>query len=126
MIKSYKDLNIWNKGIEIISHIYKATAIFPKEETYGLVAQMKRSAVSIPSNIAEGFARQHNNEYKQFLYIAVGSCAELETQMVVSLEQEYMNKDVYGELSKIVDHEARMIMSMINSVKLNQRLSTKS
>jgi len=123
-IKSYKDLNIWNKGIDIASGIYKITPRFPKEEAYGLSSQMKRSAVSIPSNIAEGFSRQHNNEYKQFLYVAVGSCAELETHLVISMNQGYISKNEYDELSRMVDHEARMIMSMVKSIKLNQRLST--
>lgn len=68
--------------MEITKEIYRLTSNFPKEEQYGLVSQMRRSAVSIPSNVAEGFNRNHNKEYRQFLYIALGSCAELETQHV--------------------------------------------
>ncbi|GAF73329.1 unnamed protein product, partial [marine sediment metagenome] len=77
-IKNFQDLRIWQKGIEVLKDIYILTKKFPKEELYGLTSQMRRSAVSIPSNIAEGFRRYHNKEYKQFLYIALGSCAELE------------------------------------------------
>ena len=69
-IRDFRDLNVWKKGIEIVKDVYKMTEQLPKQEFYGLVSQMQRSAVSIPSNIAEGFNRFHNKEYKQFLYIA--------------------------------------------------------
>lgn len=75
-IKGFKDLRIWQKGIEIVKDIYEITKPFPKEELYGLTSQMRRCAISIPSNIAEGFKRYHNKEYKQFLYITLGSSAE--------------------------------------------------
>ena len=78
-IKSFKDLKIWQKGIEIVSDTYILTKKFPKEELFSLTSQLRRSAISIPSNIAEGFKRFHNKEYKQFLFITLGSCAELET-----------------------------------------------
>jgi len=77
-IKNFEDLRIWQKGIEVVKDVYILTKKFPKEELYGLTSQMRRSAVSIPSNIAEGFRRYHNKEYKQFLYIVLGSCAELD------------------------------------------------
>lgn len=76
-VKDYKDLKVWQKGIDIVDKIYSITTKFPKEEVYGLVLQMRKAAVSIPSNIAEGFVRHHSKEYKQFLYISLGSCAEL-------------------------------------------------
>jgi four helix bundle protein len=79
-IKTYRDLNIWNAGIELVKDIYRLTEKFPKQEMYGIVSQMRRSAISIPSNVVEGFKRFHNKEYRQFLYITLGSCAELETQ----------------------------------------------
>jgi len=84
-IKDYKDLQIWQKGIEIADKIYSVTEGFPKTELYCLISQMRRASISIPSNIAEGFARHHSREYKQFLYISLGSCAELETQLILSL-----------------------------------------
>ena len=83
-IENFKDLKIWQKGIELAKAIYQITDSFPPKETYGIVAQMRRSVVSVPSNIAEGFMRRHNKEYKQFLYIALGSLAELETQVIIS------------------------------------------
>ena len=83
-IKSYKDLDVWNKGIEIVDLVYDITAKFPKEEKYGLAAHMQKAAISIPSNIAEGHARQHTREYQQFCHIALGSCAELATQLTIA------------------------------------------
>ncbi len=90
-IRNFWDLDIWKKGIEIVKDIYKIVREFPKEELYGLVSQMQRSAVSIPSNIAEGFNKFHSREYKQFLYIALGSCAELETQIEIAFELRYID-----------------------------------
>ena len=88
-VKSYKELNVWKKGIEIVDRIYKITENLPQKELYGLASQMQRSAISIPSNIAEGFARGHTAEYRQFLRIALGSCAELETQLIIALRRNY-------------------------------------
>jgi four helix bundle protein len=69
-IRTYRDLELWQKSIELVKEVYELTKKYPKQETYGLVSQMRRAAVSIPSNIAEGFRRLHNNEYKQFLYVS--------------------------------------------------------
>ncbi|MGB6607166.1 MAG: four helix bundle protein, partial [Atribacterota bacterium] len=91
-IKNFQDLRIWQIGIEVVKDIYIVTKKFPKEELYGLTSQMRRSAVSVPSNIAEGFRRYHNKEYKQFLHIALGSCAELETQIIIANELDYINE----------------------------------
>lgn len=77
-------------GKDIVLAIYKITASFPKEEIYGLTSQMRRAAISIPSNIGEGFNRYHNREYKQFLYVALGSCAELETQIEIAFDLNHM------------------------------------
>ena len=78
-IQTYRDLEIWKIGVNVVKDIYVLTEKFPKQEMYGIVSQMRRSAISIPSNVAEGFKRYHNKEYKQFLYVTLGSCAELET-----------------------------------------------
>ena len=75
-VSSYKELEVWRKGIEIVKRIYALTRGFPKEEAYGLVSQLRRAAVSVPSNIAEGFARANTREYRQFCHVAKGSCAE--------------------------------------------------
>jgi len=115
-ITTYRQLNIWKKGIELVKEIYKLTEGFPKEEMYGLVAQMRRSAISIPSNVAEGFKRHHNKEYKQFLYITLGSCAELETQITISKELRYVQENAEGRLLEILDHVGRMISNLIKKL----------
>ena len=90
-IRSYKDLEIWQEGIELVNTVYTVTHNFPKEEIYGLTSQIRRAAVSIPANIAEGCARHHRNEYRQFLYIALGSLAELETLFLVAQQLEFLS-----------------------------------
>ena len=112
-VKDYKDLKICQKGIEIVDQIYAITNSFPKDELYGLVNQMRKAAVSIPSNIAEGFARNHNKEYKQFLYISLGSCAELDTQLIISHRRNYVTDKDLEFLAEEINHESRMIMSLI-------------
>jgi four helix bundle protein len=116
-IKSYKELDVWKKGIEIVDVVYKMTGKFPKEERYGLTTQMQRAAVSIASNIAEGFARQHTKEYQQFCYIALGSCAELETQLIIAQRRNYVSSEAFSELEDYLDHESRMLMNLIKSLR---------
>jgi len=115
-IKNFKDLEVWRKGKTISLHIYKTTAKFPKSENYGLMSQMRRSAVSIPCNIAEGFNRYHNKEFRQFLYISLGSCAELETQLEISRELKYFQEDEYGMLIKEITILSKMLRSFINKL----------
>jgi four helix bundle protein len=92
--KSFKDLIVWQRAYRLVLAIYKSTAAFPKSEIYGLAQQMRRAAVSIPSNISEGYCRKHNAEYKQFLSIAYGSLAELETQYLLSVDLGYTKQIV--------------------------------
>ena len=115
-IKSFKDLRIWQKGIEIVTDIYTLTKKFPKEELFSLTSQLRRSAISIPSNIAEGFKRFHNKEYKQFLFITLGSCAELETQIIIAKELKYINKNEEAKLVEKLDHICRMTSSLIKKL----------
>jgi four helix bundle protein len=89
-VNNFKDLKIWKKAIELVKKVYVVSSKLPKEEIYGLTSQMRRSAFSIPSNVAEGFRRQHNNEFKQFLYITLGSCAELETQTIIAEDLDHI------------------------------------
>ena len=117
-IKNFRDLDVWRLAMEIIGDIYKYTKAFPKEEIYGLVSQMRRSSVSIASNIAEGFNRYHNKEYRQFLYIALGSCAELETQIEVSLLLGYITKDLRDKTTEELDHESRMLRNLIKRLNV--------
>lgn len=115
-IKTFRDLRIWQIGIEIVTDIYGVTKKFPKEETYGLASQMRRSAISIPSNTAEGFRRFHNKEYKQFLYISSGSCGELETQVTIAKKLDYINEQQETALLEKLDHIGRMISSLIKKL----------
>jgi len=117
MIKSFKDLKIWQKGIQLVEDVYNASRNFPKEEIYGLQSQMRRSAVSIPSNISEGFARLHNREYRNFLYISLGSCAELTTQIIIASRLNYTMDTKADVLLMAIDELSKMTMSLIK--KLN-------
>jgi four helix bundle protein len=115
-IQTYRDLNIWKAGIELAKTIYEVTESFPKDERYGLISQMRRSAVSIPSNVAEGFRRFHNAEYRQFLYISLGSCAEPETQVTIAKELSYLKEDRESMILEKLDHICRMITSLIKKL----------
>jgi len=118
-VKSYKELNVWKKGMEIVEHIYDITERFPQKELYVLTSQIQRSAISIPSNIAEGFARGHTAEYRQFLRIALGSCAELNTQLMIAFGRNYIKQSKSENLQEYLDHESRMIMNLIKSLNRN-------
>lgn len=116
-IKSFKQLKIWQKGIEIVKDIYTLTKQFPKEELYGIPSQMRRSAISMPSNIAEGFKRYHSKEYSQFLHIVLGSAAELETQLIIAKELGFINEEKLNDISEKLDHISKMISSLLNKLK---------
>ncbi len=116
-MKSYKELEVWKKGLDIVDKVYGLTRNFPVEEKYGIVIQMQRCAVSIPSNIAEGFMRHHTKEYIQFLYVALSSCAELDTQSIVSHRRGYIKTTDLEDLQEYIDHESRMLMNLIKRLK---------
>ena len=101
-IKTHKDLDVWKDSIELVTKIYRLVSNFPKEERFGLVDQMKRAAISIPSNIAEGAARNSQKEFLQFLHVALGSIAELETQLIISKKLGFLNNEsIFEDLEKI-------------------------
>lgn len=110
-MRSHKDLNVWKNSMTLAEKIYRLTANFPKEEIYGLTSQIRRSAVSIPSNIAEGSARNSTKEFIQFLYIALGSAAELETQLILSNNLGFLT-----DLS-ILEDLGRVRSQLINLIK---------
>jgi four helix bundle protein len=114
-IKGHKDLDVWKKSISLVEVIYKITSNFPKEEIYGLISQMRRSAISIPSNLAEGAGRGGKKEFIQFLYIALGSLAELETQAIIADRLKYLNSS--EELLEDCQIIKRMLNGLINSLK---------
>ena len=116
-IKSYKALIVYNKAYELALKIYKFINHFPKTELYGLVSQMRRAAISIPSNIAEGYRRKNRKEYIQFLSIAYGSAGELETQTSLSHDVTMLNKNDFIELQRLNEDVSKLLYKLINSLK---------
>ena len=116
-VKDFRDLNIWNRGISLVEEIYRVTRAFPQEELYCLTSQLRRASISVPSNIAEGFARRSNKVYKQFLYISLGSCAELTTQIIISQRLDYLRERESERLQEYVNTLSKMIMSLIKRVR---------
>ena len=114
-IKIHKDLDVWKKSIQFVKRVYEITSKFPDDEKYGLTNQMRRCAVSIPSNIAEGAGRNSKKEFKQFLYISLGSISELETQLIISSKLNYLkDKSLLDELNEI----RKMLFGLIKSIKI--------
>ena len=111
-IKSYKELEVWKKGIENVDLVYEMTKSFPADERFGLCSQMQREAASIPVNVAEGFARQHTKEFRQFCFVARGSCAELETLALIARDRGYVEVGAFERLGEMLDHESRMLSSL--------------
>ncbi|HAL44882.1 MAG TPA: four helix bundle protein [Phycisphaerales bacterium] len=113
--RSFKDLIVWQKSYKLVLEIYKITNDFPKSEIYGLAQQMRRASVSIPSNIAEGYGRKHNAEYKQFLAIAYGSLLELETQCLLSVDLKYVGRNQVIE--KLLIEVGKMLYRMLYPIR---------
>lgn len=112
-IKSYKELEAYKKGYELVKVIYEITKDFPKEELYGIIAQIRRSAISIPSNIAEGYMRG-SKEYIQFLKIALGSCAELETQLSLSKDLGFINGSNFNKVYSLNEEIIKLLKTYLN------------
>jgi len=117
VMRTHKDLDIWKEGIELVKLVYKLTADFPDSEKFGLVSQMRRCVISIPSNLAEGAARSGKKEFMQFCYIALGSLSELETQIIISKELEFINSENYLKLSEQVDTIRKKLLNFIKYLK---------
>ena len=114
MVKTHKDLDVWKRGIRFVEQIYQATREFPREEIYGLTSQVRRSALSYPSNIAEGAARSSTKEFIQFLYVALGSLSEVETQVMIAGKLGYLSADTLLEEVEIL---RRMTLNLIKYLK---------
>lgn len=121
LIKSYKDLIVWKKSMELVREIYLLTEQFPKDEKFGLKSQMERAVVSIPSQIAEGYLRRHRKEYIQFLSISLGSAAELETQILVCKSLGKFKHLDFTKARLLLEEIMKMLYVMINKMegKLN-------
>jgi four helix bundle protein len=114
--KSYKDLLVWQKGILIVKTVYSSLDNFPKDEVFGLQNQIKRASVSIPSNIAEGWGRSSTQSYLHFLKIARGSLFELETQIIISKELNFLNETNFIQISELITEESKMLNAFIKSI----------
>ncbi|MDO3391534.1 four helix bundle protein [Bacteroides sp. ET489] len=115
-MKTHKDLLVWKKSIDLVEQIYKFTKQFPKEELYGITNQMRRCAVSIPANIAEGSGRKNKAEFIQFLHIALGSASELETHLIISQRLGFLSSNSYDEIMNALNEIIKMICGLINSL----------
>lgn len=116
IVRTHRDLDVWKKSIDLVTLIYKYTAEYPKDEVYGLTSQIRRCAVSIPSNIAEGSARTTRKDFSHFLAIALGSVAELETQLIISRNLNYLSEAVLDELISELISIRRMTLGLRKSI----------
>ncbi|PJA96623.1 MAG: four helix bundle protein [Ignavibacteriales bacterium CG_4_9_14_3_um_filter_34_10] len=120
-MKSHRDLNVWQNSIQLVTEIYTLTKDFPKDELFGLTNQLRSALVSIPSNIAEGAARNHEKEFIQFLYISLGSCAEIETQMIISKNLEFIDSQTLEVFLGKVANIRNMLIGLIKAVKSSNK-----
>jgi four helix bundle protein len=116
-INSFRDLDVWKRGIQLVTHVYDVSKSFPQSELYGLTNQIRRSAVSVPSNIAEGRMRGHKAEFRQFLFIALGSLAEIETQLIIADELGYIEKEKKEQIIEEMDILGRQLRSLISKLR---------
>jgi len=120
-MKTHKDLEVWKNSISFVKEVYEVTNTFPKEELFGLTNQIRRAAISIPSNIAEGAARNYNKEYLQFLYVSLGSLSELETQLIISEELNYIKKEILVKLNNKLNLIRSQLIGLIKYLKNNTK-----
>lgn len=116
-MSNYKDLLVWQRAIELVTMVYKATSYFPKEETYSLTSQIRRAAISIPSNIAEGSARGTTKNFIYFLNVAIGSLRELETQLIIAINLDYLQQDEFDEIKEPLHEVAKMLSGLKRSLR---------
>lgn len=115
-MSNHKDLKVWQKSMELVTEVYTATQAFPKEETFGLTSQLRRAAISIPSNIAEGYGRLHGKETVKFLSFALGSAAEVETQLYIAKNLGFLSLEKAEALETSVREITRMLPALIKSI----------
>ncbi len=120
MVESHKDLIVWQKSIQLVTKVYELTKTFPKEELFGLTSQMRRAAVSIPSNIAEGRNRGSRKDFRQFLLVAFASANELETQILISVNLNYVNPALSSPINDLLSEVCRMLSAMIHKLEVTR------
>lgn len=121
VIKTYKDLLVWQKSMALVTEVYASLKSVPKDETYGLSSQIKRSAVSIPSNIAEGYGRGSKNDYTRYLRIARGSLYELQTQLEICINLKFLDESAVADMIEKSREIERMLSSLIAKVQDSQK-----
>ena len=120
-LKTHRDLDIWREGIELVVKVYEIVQKFPNEEKYGLVDQIKRSAISIPSNISEGAARNSKKEFLQFLHISLGSVSELETQLIIANRLGFLDNE---EIFSLIEKERSKLLGLIKYLRDEKNAQT--
>jgi len=115
-MKTYKELHVWEKSVELVTSIYTATRRFPEDEKFGLISQMRRCAVSIPSNIAEGHGRKSNVEFARYLRISYGSSSELETQLIISKKLNFLSDKDFDKINSELTEVRKMLNKLISTV----------
>lgn len=116
MQNTFRDLRVWRQAMDLAVAVYRITDTFPKHELYGLSQQMRRAAVSVASNIAEGKGRRHDKEFRQFLFHARGSLLELETQLTIAMRLEYLTEKQAGEVQQQATQVGRSLTGLVNSL----------
>ena len=116
-IRNFKDLTIWKRSIGLAKEIYLISETFPKTELYGLTTQLRHAAISIPSNIAEGHTRRHTKEFRQFLHVALGSLAEVETLLVLAIELKFIQQESAVPLQKEIEELSKMTNALLSKLK---------
>jgi four helix bundle protein len=115
-LKSYRNLLVWQKSIDLVEQTYNLTKHFPSEEKFGLTSQANRASTSIPANIAEGYGRHHRGDYLRFLSIARGSIAELETHMIVAVRLGFVSKELTEPAWRLAQEVGKMLAGLVNSL----------
>jgi len=118
-LRTHKDLDAWSKAIELVEAVYSVTKAFPRREIYGLTSQLRRAAVSVPSNIAEGAARSSTKEFIQFLHVALGSVSEVETQVIIAQRLDYV--DDVNSIEEQIEAVRRLILGLIRYLRRRDR-----
>lgn len=116
-MKTHKDLEAWKNSIYLVTEIYRISSSFPKVEMFGLSSQLRRASVSIPSNIAEGAARNHTKEFIQFLYISLGSISEVETQIIIALNLRYITESDFDQLNNLLKLIRSQLLGLISHLQ---------
>ena len=120
-MSSHKNLDVWKLSVKFVTEIYQETSKFPKEEMFGITSQMRRSAVSIASNIAEGAARQTDKEYVRFLYYSLGSKEELDTQLIIAQQLNYITQNSFDRLSPQLETIGKLLNGLIKYLKTSNK-----